>query len=706
MLRSTLLLSAALFALLSVPRAGRAAVTFATPVRYDVNNAGVGDVTARDFDGDGKLDLANSNGEYISLLYGVGDGTFGDRRDIFNGAGASQVIGADVDDDSRLDLVFVTGTNEVWVRRNLGSRSFGDSARYPVGTKPYGVTAADFNEDGKLDLAVSNDDSHNMCVLLNTGNGTFGTATFYGGGNFPSRILDIDIDRDGHTDLAMANYVSGNVTLYRGDGTGAFTGAGSVGVGGSYPAQVIKDDFSGDGILDLATANTFSHNITVLFGHGDGSFTAGSPFPGNTYPHIMGSADFDGDGDPDIATPNNGTNYFSFLENVDRGAFAAPVAFPTPGGNVRTLAIGDFDRDRQPDVVAGDEGTGLWVFLNRTGGDPRLTYTRPTPGAAVRSLTAISGTATDDSFGQVTSISVRLRRRSDNRYWTGAAWVAAPTNLSVTGTESWSVTSPLPAGANLKDGGYLLLGTVTDDSGNTASANAAFILDRTAPVSLRVTRPSPGAWVNALTSITGTATDNTGGSGIARVTLRLRRERDGLYWRGSTWGSVAGLAVNGTTSWSRSAGLPGEGDLLGGTHTLFVYAADRAGNITSLTSTFRVDKAAPGTLAFTAPIDGSTISGLPAIQGTAADSASGIARVLVRLRRLNDPGTTSDDLYWTGTAWTSAVATLSTDNAASWSVTSGLPAGADLPPGAYWLYAYAYDRAGNVKTLRIAVTVQ
>jgi hypothetical protein len=121
-----------------------------------------------------------------------------------------------------------------------------------------------------------------------------------------------------------------------------------------------------------------------------------------------------------------------------------------------------------------------------------------------------------------------------------------------------------------------------------------------------------------------------------------------------------------------------------------------------------VDKSAPGSLTFSAPADGSVITSLSAVRGTAADNSggSGIARVTVRLRRLNDATTTNDYLYWTGSAWTSTVATLATDNATSWSVTSGLPAGADLPPGAYWLYAYAYDRAGNVKSLRIAVTVR
>jgi hypothetical protein len=348
-------------------------ISFAAPVTYQV--AGLEPLTAQDFDGDGHVDIAEIGGGQISFLYGRGDGTFEplvpvptpNRR-------FTQVLGADMDGDHKLDVLLAdTDGNTVDLYRNLGERQFGEPLALPVGAQPFGVVAVDLNEDGALDLAVSNNlqggpGGFNICVLLNRGHGTFGDAVFYPAGSYPSRVAAADFDHDGHQDLAVGAYTDGTVCLYWGDGTGALSGPVAFSTGGSYPAQVVPGDFNGDGRLDIAAANTFSHTIGILLGDGARGFSAPGVYPGRTYPHIMQAADLDGDGDLDLAMPNNGTDYFTVQENQGAGLFSQdPVSFTTGGSNVRSVAIGDFNEDGRPDVAAGAENTAtVSVHLNTT----------------------------------------------------------------------------------------------------------------------------------------------------------------------------------------------------------------------------------------------------------------------------------------------------------------------------------------------------
>src|ERR1035437_1766627 len=75
---------------------------------------------------------------------------------------------------------------------------------FAVGTNPYSVTSADFNGDGKKDLATANGASNNISVLLGTGTGSFGTATNFVG-TYPMSVVSADFNGDGKLDLATVN---------------------------------------------------------------------------------------------------------------------------------------------------------------------------------------------------------------------------------------------------------------------------------------------------------------------------------------------------------------------------------------------------------------------------------------------------------------------------------------------------------------------
>jgi uncharacterized protein (TIGR03437 family) len=183
------------------------------------------------------------------------------------------------------------------------------------------ITTADFNGDGKLDLAVADIDSGSVTVFLGDGSGGFSPApgSPFPVGTTPVSIAVGDFGGDGKLDLAVANAGSANVTLLLGDGKGGFSPApASPFAVGSGPRSLVAADFNGDGALDIAIANSMDGTVSVLLGDGMGGFApcTGSPFAAGNNPLSVAAADFNGDGKPDVAVANQAGNNVTVLLNV------------------------------------------------------------------------------------------------------------------------------------------------------------------------------------------------------------------------------------------------------------------------------------------------------------------------------------------------------------------------------------------------------
>lgn len=178
-----------------------------------------------DFNGDGKLDVAVASGgstvypgSGVTVSLGKGDGTFtqASSSPISLGQSLSAIVAADFSGDGKLDLAVTDAVgNAVIILLGNGDGTFEAPTAIPVGNGPVAIIAADLNNDGKLDLAVANYGDGTITLLLGNGDGTFTQAAGspYAVGHYPYQITAADFNGDGKLDLATANLSDGTVSI-------------------------------------------------------------------------------------------------------------------------------------------------------------------------------------------------------------------------------------------------------------------------------------------------------------------------------------------------------------------------------------------------------------------------------------------------------------------------------------------------------------
>jgi len=178
-------------------------------------------VAIADLNADGIPDLAVTlhTANVVSIFLGNGDGTFGGKRDCGTGLSPRAVAIGDLNRDGKPDLAVTnSGTNEehtVSVLLGIGDGSFGAKNDYGVGLRPASVAIADLDGDERPDLAVANG-SNTVSVFLGNGDGTFGLKSDYGAGRGLTSVAIGDVSGDGMPDLVLATRQPSAVTVLLG----------------------------------------------------------------------------------------------------------------------------------------------------------------------------------------------------------------------------------------------------------------------------------------------------------------------------------------------------------------------------------------------------------------------------------------------------------------------------------------------------------
>ena len=335
-------------------------------------------VAIGDLNGDGKPDLAaaNSSSNTVSILLGIGAGSFGAAIDFAAGLGPVSVAIGDLNGDGKPDLAVVNqNSSDVSIFLGTGTGSFGAVTSFAVGQEffqasPFSVAIGDLNGDGKPDLAVTLQNSNKVSILLGTGTGSFGAPTNFAVGTQPLILAISDLNGDGNPDLAVANQSSNTVSILLGTGTGSFNSATNF-PAGLGPFSVAIGDLNGDGKRDLAVTNRFSNNkVSILVGTGTGSFGGPTSFTVGTSPFGVAIGDLDTDGKPDLAVANAASNNVSILLGTATGSFGAAANFAV-GTVPASVAIGDLNGDGKLDLAVANIGSNnVSILLNTVSNQP------------------------------------------------------------------------------------------------------------------------------------------------------------------------------------------------------------------------------------------------------------------------------------------------------------------------------------------------
>jgi hypothetical protein len=321
-------------------------------------------VAVADFNGDGKPDIVavDYDADVVQIFTGKGDGTFTAGPTYSTGGDyAWQVVTGDFNHDGYPDVAVANYYSEnVAVFLNDGTGNLGTAVAYSTDWYGYGLAAGDVNGDGYTDLVTTlgYDDENYVAVLLakNDNSGTFqspsylylqnGSSYYYG----VQYLALADFNGDGKLDLAASvDYESTQglaVALGNGDGTfgtptlySTTNQDFSVVGDGPGPLYVQAADMNGDGIPDLVYTNEEYATVGVLLGNGDGTFGLPSEYPAGAYAYDLAVADVNGDGTLDVVTANKYSAGVTVLLNAN-GSVEKPDFAVTASAMSATVKAG------------------------------------------------------------------------------------------------------------------------------------------------------------------------------------------------------------------------------------------------------------------------------------------------------------------------------------------------------------------------------
>jgi FG-GAP-like repeat len=279
----------------------------------------------------------------------------------FAGNAVQELITGDFNGDGKIDIAAAgytaNASGPVGVLPGHGDGTFGTAIISAGVNSPFGIGAADFNGDGKLDLVISGTDFSNFTeqtyLLSGNGDGTFQAPVIVAPGDEALSVQDLN--GDGKPDVII--WASPFIEVFLGNGNGTFTQKET------YPNATIDGeffvavaDFNGDGKLDI------TDGFTAIFGNGDGTFRdVPANFigvPGNSSLSTVAAGDFNSDGKPDLAIGTGRANPSVYVLLGDgTGKYSVGHVYSVPSG-LFSIQTADLNGDGKLDLLF-NAGNGI-----------------------------------------------------------------------------------------------------------------------------------------------------------------------------------------------------------------------------------------------------------------------------------------------------------------------------------------------------------
>jgi hypothetical protein len=333
-------------------------------------------VVAADFDRDGHVDLlvgaSGSPGE-VNFLRGLGDGTFETPVGRILPGSIRALAAVDVDGDGKIELAAIAGG--AFVLDDVGEGfALTNRASRPVGLNAFDLGAGDFDQDGRVDFAITITQPRAVRMFL--AGADFSYSAF--GDLFlpytPDAIAVTDLDHDGIADLLIgagdASFLATPRLLhYRGRGDASFALVDSMETGfAPYALAVLDRGPRFDPVVLAGTGSLWCRSdrsgVLVLKSIGGVFAREQGPLSVVGRPLKLDVADFDGDGIPDLVAAAN-PGRVTIRRGLPDGTYGERQDFGVSYG-VFDAAVADFDEDARPDVAVGTDG-GITLLMNRGG---------------------------------------------------------------------------------------------------------------------------------------------------------------------------------------------------------------------------------------------------------------------------------------------------------------------------------------------------
>jgi hypothetical protein len=314
----------------------------------------------------------------------------------FASAGAYSIAAADFNGDGKPDLATagaVVSNNKISILLNNGDGTLTQTSILNVTGAGYLFTA-DLNGDGKADLIATNYSTSGIQVLLGKGDGTFESPVSYPTAQNPFSVVIGDFNGDGYPDLIVEGN-KGYLSLLLNKGNGTF--GTTIQLPFTALGEMAAGDFNKDGKLDLAATNASQTTgaVSIYLGNGDGTFQSPVSYATGYGPSGIAVADLNHDGNLDLIVDDFGVystgqsgDIAVLLGNGD-GTFR-PASFYSAGGNPYSLTLGDFNGDGNVGVAvidgSGPDLASIFVLF----GNPDGTLQQPAASYALRADTLVA----------------------------------------------------------------------------------------------------------------------------------------------------------------------------------------------------------------------------------------------------------------------------------------------------------------------------